>query len=181
MLVQKEPVNSMGRVFPAAKYRLRRYRQRNVQLRYSVMRSFIGIAGISLALVGCAKQENAGYDSGTAPALEQGSAQTNNSAETQNTGSFETRLHSVVRTNAGPDTAVGASTTASSGVGTATASASATVESDAAVARAAGENQNLDGTPTPAGTGAQNPAVNSKGVRNAGSSTPPALNGQAPR
>ena len=104
-------------------------------------------------MVGCSQQpDNSGYVSGSAPASEQGSAENNSVSEVPNT-------------NAGPDTGVGAATAASSGVGTATASGSTAIESDAALSK----DQN---PASPAGTGAQNPTVNSNGVSNAGSSTP---------
>jgi hypothetical protein len=63
---------------------------------------------------------------------------------------------------AGPATGVGAGAAASSGIGTASASGSTAIESQSA------EQKPIP----PAGTGAQNPTVNSNGVANTGSSTP---------
>lgn len=130
------------------------------------MKIVVCSAFLGILMVGCSQQpDNSGYVSGSAPASEQGSAENNSVSEVPNTSGTSTRLNSIVRTNAGPDTGVGAATAASSGVGTATASGSTAIESDAALSK----DQN---PASPAGTGAQNPTVNSKGVSNAGSSTP---------
>ncbi|HEX7860452.1 MAG TPA: hypothetical protein VF773_09015 [Verrucomicrobiae bacterium] len=114
------------------------------------MKRILGISVLGLVLAGCAREDDAGYVSGSAPAGEQGAAQGGTTvSEVPNTGGSATRLNSMVRTNAGPDTAVGASATASSGIGTASASGSAANESDAAI-----NNQNAQ-QPSPAGTGVQ--------------------------
>lgn len=118
-----------------------------------------------MLLAGCAQDDTT---SGSAPASEQGASQDTPVLQAPDTADTSTRLDSVVTTtNAGPNTGVGAATTASSGVGTATASASSAVESDAAVSGQPGAT-----APSPAGTGAENPTVNSNGVGNAGTSTP---------
>ena len=131
------------------------------------MKRLLGICSVGLILVGCARQEDSDYVSGSAPAGEQGSAQSNSAVnEVPNTGGSYTRLNSIVRTNAGPDTGVGASATASSGIGTASASGAAANESDAAI-----NNQNNQ-QPSPAGTGVQDGTVNTNKVGNAGSTTP---------
>ncbi|MGZ8898690.1 MAG: hypothetical protein ACXW3Z_01225 [Limisphaerales bacterium] len=105
------------------------------------MKYILAIAGVSIALIGCAREENAGYNTGAAPVTEQGTSQTNNASEIPDAAGSSTRLNSIVRTNAGPETGVGAATAASSGVGTATASGSAAVESDAAINKRSDQNQ----------------------------------------
>jgi len=109
------------------------------------MKVLVGIGVVGLVFSGCARDETTEVTT-AAPPL--------NRTETT--------------TNAGPETGVGAAATASSGIGTATASGSSAVESDAA--RAKQENAT---NASPAGTGAQNPTVNSNGVGNAGGSTSP--------
>lgn len=109
------------------------------------MKNILAIAGVSIALIGCAREDNAGYNTGAAPVTEQGTAQTNNASEISDAG-VSTRLNSIARTNAGPETGVGAATAASSGVGTATASGSAAVESDAAIDKRTDQNQEPNGS-----------------------------------
>lgn len=131
------------------------------------MKRILGISVLGLMLAGCAREDDAGYVSGSAPAGEQGAAQGGTIvSEVPNTGGSATRLNSIVRTNAGPDTAVGAAATASSGIGTASASGSAANESDAAI-----NNQNGQ-QPSPAGTGAQEAKPNTSSESNDGSGTP---------
>jgi hypothetical protein len=117
------------------------------------MKRIILAAALALGLAGCVRQES--YDSGTAPANE--------------TGAAESRIRTT--TNAGPDTAVGAATAASSGVGTATASGSTALESEAAaqneIGKPVGENQNLEGTP------AENQAGDRKELEDRSATTSP--------
>jgi hypothetical protein len=98
------------------------------------MKLFLGLSTAAFLLAGCAREDDSGYVTGSAPSTEQGSGQSNaNLSEVTNTASSSTRLNSIVATNAGPDTGVGAATAASSGVGTATASGSTAVETEAAM------------------------------------------------
>jgi hypothetical protein len=130
------------------------------------MKLYVGIGIAGLLFAGCAREQSSDVTT-AAPPADQTAGQGTTSDQIPNAAGSSTRLNSIVRTNAGPDTGVGASATASSGVGTATASGSAAVESDAATAK----QQSATGA-SPAGTGVQNPTVNSNGVGNAGSSTP---------
>ena len=98
------------------------------------MKRFVGFAVAGLLLAGCAREEDSGYVTGSGSSTDAGASQTAVNEVPSTTGG-STRLNSVVATNAGPETGVGASATASSGVGTATASGSAAVETEAAKAK----------------------------------------------
>jgi hypothetical protein len=130
------------------------------------MKLFVGIGFIGTLLIGCAREDNSGYTTGSAPATEQGSA--TNVSEIPNTAGTSTRLNSIVATNAGPETGVGAGAAASSGIGTATASGAAAVETEAAATK---DQNQLSTPPSPVGTGAQNPTINSNPAGNP--ATPP--------
>ena len=132
-----------------------------------LMKSIFSLAGgliavASIAFIGCAREDNAGYGTDATPVTQQSTAQTDNTSVVPNAAGSSTRLHSIVRTNAGPETGVGAATAASSGVGTATASGSTAVESRAAIQENSQSGQN-----------APQPSVGSSTSGNQGSSATP--------
>lgn len=121
------------------------------------MKRLIVIAAFGLGLAACSHQDSS--TSASAPG---------DAGATDTTASRTTRNEL-----GGPSTGVGAAVTASSGTGTATASGAAANESAADRAKSNGEVRRGMNTGTPpAGTGGQNPTVNSNDVGNAKSSTP---------
>ena len=107
-----------------------------------------------LIFAGCASEENSGYGTGSAPAAEQGEVTTDNTSEIPSPVGDTTRLKSMPRVEPGMTNEA--------------------VSTNQGAGKGAFEDQNLDGAPTgsPAGTGAQNPTVNTNSVGNAGSSVP---------
>jgi hypothetical protein len=120
------------------------------------MRKILVIVGISLAFIGCARHDNAGYHSGSAPAAERGDAVMDNAAAAPvvpNASGGSTRLQS--------EPVPGSTTTFDTNI----------ITFDAATGKGAGENQNLNGAPSPAVTGAQDPTRNSNSGGGAGTTS----------